>query len=280
MTESLFSYMHTLISKLLLDHMGTFIDMGRGLYLSFATLILCWHGIKVAMGQKGFDFGHFARLILILAGGFGMTYSYRIFAHLIIDQFAVMTDKIGGTAISDLSDKVTIMVSSVAVIPSVGDIWTAIVLFIFHTSMAFVIAAAYAVSVWGMVAQAVVVILGPMFVPFAIIPKLDFLFWSWLKSLMIYSSYQLIAAGVLYVFSKLFVLLVNFDANHSLGSDEFASIWMFAVIACLVTIFGILSIPQLAMHIFSGMGGSNPGRDMISSTVGFAGGQLSQVQVS
>ena len=42
---------------------------------------------------------------------------------------------------------------------------------------------------FGYLALGAVLVIGPILIPFMIVPKLDFLFWSWLKALIKYSFY-------------------------------------------------------------------------------------------
>ena len=43
-------------------------------------------------------------------------------------------------------------------------------------------ASAFAVIAYGYVAAAVCVLIGPIFIPWFIVPKMDWLFWGWLKA--------------------------------------------------------------------------------------------------
>ncbi len=49
-------------------------------------------------------------------------------------------------------------------------------------------AAAFAVIAYGYVASAVCVLIGPIFIPWFIVPKMDWLFWGWLKALSVSAS--------------------------------------------------------------------------------------------
>ena len=55
---------------------------------------------------------------------------------------------------------------------------------------------------FGMIASAVCALVGPIFVPFFIVPKLDFLFWSWFKAFIQYSFIPVIAFAFLMVFER------------------------------------------------------------------------------
>jgi hypothetical protein len=48
------------------------------------------------------------------------------------------------------------------------------------------------VAGFGYLALGAILIIGPILIPFMLVPKLDFLFWSWLKALIKYSFYPVI----------------------------------------------------------------------------------------
>ena len=58
------------------------------------------------------------------------------------------------------------------------------------------------VEVSGLIATAVCGLVGPIFVPFFIVPKLDFLFWGWLKAFLQYSFIPVIAIAFLMIFEQ------------------------------------------------------------------------------
>ena len=57
--------------------------------------------------------------------------------------------------------------------------------------VAFAKAVSMAVIAFGLIASAVCALLGPLFVPFFIVPKLDWLFWGWFKAFIQYRSSRL-----------------------------------------------------------------------------------------
>src|SRR6202007_466600 len=60
-------------------------------------------------------------------------------------------------------------------------------------------AIALVVVAYGCIATAVCVLVGPVFVPFFIIPKLEWLFWGWFRCFLQYAFYEVIAAAVVYI---------------------------------------------------------------------------------
>ena len=59
-----------------------------------------------------------------------------------------------------------------------------------------------AIVAFGLIASAVCGLLGPLFVPFFIVPKLDFLFWGWFKAFLQYSFMPVVAYAYLIVFER------------------------------------------------------------------------------
>src|SRR5207244_8225932 len=108
-----------------------------------------------------------------------------------------------------------------------------------------------AVVAFGLIASAVCALVGPIFVPFFIVPKLDWLFWSWLKAFIQYSFIPVIAFAFLMVFER-FVFqflttippVITEDLYMIYGLQTFVIIGVFVV--------GILLIPSLTNSIFSG----------------------------
>lgn len=57
-------------------------------------------------------------------------------------------------------------------------------------------------------ASAVCVLVGPIFIPFFIMPKMDWLFWGWLKAFIGFSFYQVIASAFIFIFAKVLLGLL------------------------------------------------------------------------
>ena len=55
---------------------------------------------------------------------------------------------------------------------------------------------------FSMIASAVCGLVGPLFVPFFIVPTLEWLFWGWLKAFIQYSFMLVIANAFIFVFEK------------------------------------------------------------------------------
>src|SRR5262249_39343004 len=83
--------------------------------------------------------------------------------------------------------------------------------------------AVFGVIAFGYVAAAVAVLLGPVFIPFFIVPGLEWIFWGWLKSLVQYAFYPVVANAYLFVFGNLVIHFI----------DSFPPPWTAATIALM-----------------------------------------------
>ena len=117
-------------------------------------------------------------------------------------------------------------------------------------------ATVYVVIGWGYIASAVCVILGPVLIPFYLVPDLDWIFHGWLKSFLQYSFYPVVANAVVLVLGR---LLTNYIADHAPpydGAEQWALLFPMLVMIVAFT-FGIFKIPTLVNDIFTGRAGSS-----------------------
>ena len=133
----------------------------------------------------------------------------------------------------------------------------------FHETLTFLViaitlaaveAVAFAVIAYGYVASAVCVLLGPIFIPFFIVPKLDWLFWGWFKAFLGFSFYQVVAAAFIFVFSKVLLGLLAVIGPITL-SNAF-TIMPALLVTLFVCIYGLVKIPELTASILGGRVGT------------------------
>jgi hypothetical protein len=115
-------------------------------------------------------------------------------------------------------------------------------------------AVAFAVIAYGLVASAVCILVGPIFIPWFIVPKLDWLFWGWLKAFIGFSFYQVIASAFIFIFAK--VLLGMLAVIGPITLSNVFTIMPALLITLFVCIFGLFKIPELTGSILGGRSGS------------------------
>ena len=111
-----------------------------------------------------------------------------------------------------------------------------------------------AVVAFGLIASAVCALVGPIFVPFFIVPKLDWLFWSWFKAFIQYSFIPVIAFAFLMVFER-FIFQFLTTLPPGITEDQYMLYGVQAFVIIGVFTVGILMVPSLTNAIFSGGGG-------------------------
>lgn len=256
------------INNLLTQNLGFFDTMGQHLYRSFATILIVWFGVKSALAAAGgkhpFHFDNFAGLVLTISFGFGMInyYSNPIpgigtsFHNLITDEAQFLTSKINQaelqTVIERVSDFETRMDS-----PTWGDILGTLVYAIVIILLSAAQAIAIVVIAYGFIATAVCVLVGPVFIPFFIVPKLEWLFWGWFRCFIQYAFYQVIAAAVVFVIGNLILGILNLQPNGAISTVQLIGWFPVLLITFLASIYVLLSVPALTNHIFSGTSGGS-----------------------
>jgi hypothetical protein len=121
------------------------------------------------------------------------------------------------------------------------------------------LAAAQAIAIvviaYGFVASAVCVLVGPIFVPFFIVPKLEWLFWGWLRCFLQYAFYEVIAAAVVYIIGNLIIGVLTLQGTGTISTLQLVGWFPVLLITFIASIFVLLKVPALTNHIFSGTAG-------------------------
>lgn len=107
----------------------------------------------------------------------------------------------------------------------------------------------YAQYVWGFFSLAVLTVLGPLFIPFMMIPQLDFLFWGWVKGMINGVIYMLTASALYAGTAMLLVAPLQRIAQVPLPSDPGGFIPALVVMAQLLLEY----LPLVVMSMFAAL---------------------------
>ena len=271
MQTDFLQYIFQAINNLLTQNLGFFDAMGQNLFRSFATILVAWFGIKSALasasGRPSFQFDHFASLLLTISFGFAMVNYYSTpipgvgvsFHNLVTNEAQFLSTQIDQaqlqTVVTQVADFESRMDS-----PGWGDILGTAIYVIVTILLAAAQAIAIVVIAYGFIATAVCVLVGPVFVPFFIVPKMEWLFWGWFRCFIQYAFYQVIAAAVVYVIGNLMLGALRLPPAGTLSTVQLIAWFPVLFITFLASIYVLLKIPSLTNHIFSGTaGGSSAG---------------------
>src|SRR5271156_2215605 len=84
--------------------------------------------------------------------------------------------------------------SGPGVVKALMNPYYAIVYVLIQVILAFFSAVVSVIVAYGAISTAVVGLLGPVFIPFLVLDKLEFLFWGWLRAFIGFCFYKVLAA--------------------------------------------------------------------------------------
>ena len=244
-----------------------FLTLGRNLFRGLAVILVAWFGIRAALasaeGGAALPLGQFATLLLTIAFGFTMITYYRApipgigvsFTQLLTDQPIFLARELEVTQVQRLSDRLNELYLSME-LPLLFNVPALVGYFLVALAVTAARVALLAVIAFGLVATGVAVLVGPLFIPFFLVPQLDWLFWGWLKSLLQYAFYQVIAQAFVFVFGS---FLINFlDAFPPPYTVDRLLVGGFHLIFLLFAFtYGLLKVPSLTHSLFSGGAGES-----------------------
>jgi hypothetical protein len=258
------------IVALLTTNEPEFLAIGSRLFTSFAIIMLAWYGIRMmfAGGDTGERIFGFAKLVLLISFGYAMITFYESpipgvgtsFSNLITDQAAYLASIVSARSVQDAQQTLNTLWNAL----EQPDPWSILANLLYWTMLIVIGLAQFAVMFvvsFGMIASAVCALLGPLFIPFFIVPTLEWLFWNWLKAFVQYSFMPVIANAFIFVFERFLSRYVQ-TLPPGLRLEDQLLYGIHAVMILVTFTVGVLLVPSLTNSIFSGRSGESalPGR--------------------
>src|SRR6202050_3861238 len=251
------------ISTLLAAQEPQFLRIGNDLFVSFASILIAWEGIRMMLAwrQAGEHMFDFARLLLVIAFGEAMIVYYGSpipgigisFSNLITDQTAYLASIISAQSIQNAQQSLNTLWNAL----EQPDAWSILANLLYWTMLIVIGLAQFAlmfVVSFSMIASAVCALVGPLFVPFFIVPTLDWLFWNWLKAFIQYSFMLVIANAFIFVFERFLSGFLQ-TLPPGLRLEEQLLYGVHAVMILVTFTVGVLLVPSLTRSIFAGSSG-------------------------
>lgn len=258
------------ITAMLTTYEPEFLRFGYSLFLAFATILIAWEGIGIMLRQRSVGdhmFG-FAKLLVSISFGYSLIVFYESplpgigvsFSNLITDQAHAFANILDARSLELVFDHLDTLWGQFVQ----PDAWSILANLLYWLLLIVVTLAkviSLAIVAFGLIASAVCALLGPIFVPFFIVPKLDWLFWSWFKAFVQYSFIPVVAFAFLMVFER-FIFQYLTTLPPGITEDYYLVYGLQALVIIGVFAVGILLVPSLTSSIFSGRGGESvlPGR--------------------
>jgi hypothetical protein len=261
-------FLYQAINELLTRNLGFFDALGQNLFRMLATIMVAWYGVKSALsaagGRHSVAFDHFASLLLTISFGFAMVNYYSTpipgvgtsFHNLVTDQAQFLANRINETELQTVVDRIGDFEARIDA-PGVADFLGMAIYVIVIVLLAGAQAVSIVVVAYGFIATAVCVLIGPVFVPFFIVPKLEWLFWGWLRCFLQYAFYEVIAAAVVYIIGNLIVGVLTLQGTGTVSTLQLIGWFPVLLITFVASIYVLLKVPALTIHIFSGTAGGS-----------------------
>jgi hypothetical protein len=253
------------ITALLTTYEPEFLRFGYSLFIAFATILIVWQGVRMMLRQDslGDHLFDFARLLLFISFGYALVAFYESpipgigvsFSNLITDQAQTFANILDARSLELVFDHLDQLWQQF-IQPDAWSILANLLYWLLLIVVTLAKVVSLAVVAFGLIASAVCALVGPIFVPFFIVPKLDWLFWSWFKAFIQYSFVPVIALAFLMVFERfIYQYLTTLPAGITEDLYMLYGIQAFVIVG--VFTFGILLVPSLTSSIFSGRGGES-----------------------
>jgi type IV secretory pathway VirB6-like protein len=239
--------------------------LGLRICIALATIMLAWFGVQEALssasGGPGFNLGKFLNFFLLITFAYtmvkfydtslpGVGYSLRGFIN---GGAQYLVSVIGTDSVVNIQNTLNQAQSSSGpgITKALMNPYYAIVYVIIQVLIAVLAAVVSAIIAYGAIASAAIGLLGPLFIPFLVFHKLDFLFWGWLRAFIGFCFYKVLAAAV---FSILGNLLAQYYTQLIGFSDPGNMVTQLPllILLVLVNVYVLFKIPVITQALFSG----------------------------
>ncbi len=263
--QDYFSFIFEGINKILNQHANFFESMGMDLFRSFGLILISWFGIQSALssaeGGPGFSWSRFVLIVQELVLIYTMLAFYTVpipglgisFTHLILDQATAMTSQLNQVRVQEIIETLNVVETNLPY-PSPYELLAILRFIILLGCIMVAQAVTLYVIMFGYVATAVLVLLGPVFIPFLIVPKMDWLFWGWFRAFIQFAFYQVVASAYIFIFGD-FLLQFFAPEARPLSAEEFGYLFVPMVLTLITFILGTIKVPSLTFSLFSGRSG-------------------------
>jgi hypothetical protein len=139
--------------------------------------------------------------------------------------------------------------------PAAVDVIGIILYYCVLGNMALVEAILFAISTLGFIATGVGTLLGPLLVPFLLIPALANKFWKWIDFMFVYAFYRVIASAFVFVWIHVIVGFVQNSIHGNYSISHFLALLVPWLLLQFAFIWSMFQVPHLAHELLGGISG-------------------------
>jgi len=246
--------------------------LGLHICIALATIMLVWFGVQEALasahGGPGFSMGRFLSFFMLITFAYtmvkfydnpipGIGYSFRGFINGGAQYLVSVIGSDSTTSIQNTINQAQ-TANGPGMMKALMNPYYAMVYLVIQVLIAVLAAAVSAIVAYGAVASAVIGLLGPIFIPFLVFDKLEFLFWGWLRAFIGFCFYKVLAAAVLSILAH---LLAAYYTQFVAFSDPGSMVQELPLLILLVfvNIYILFKVPAMTQSLFGGHTGGHDG---------------------
>src|SRR5580692_8432882 len=245
-------------------------SLGLHMVLSLATIMMVWFGVQEALasaqGGPGFNMAKFLNFFLLLTFAYcfvkfydgsipGIGYSLKSF---ISGGTSSLVDYIGNDSTQEVQTTIHNALAKVGTMsPSLTEPYTLLCTYTVQIILSILTALIAVIIAYGAIGATIIGLLGPVFIPWMVFDKTDFLFWGWLKAFLGFEFYKVVAAATMSVISHLLISYLTSGAMNVNDSKVLVTVMPGLLMLCLVACFVLFKIPTMTASLFSGHTGGH-----------------------
>lgn len=193
-------------------------SLGIHMVIALATIMLVWFGVQEALasaqGGPGFNLAKFISFFMLITFAYcfvkfydgsipGIGYSLKGF---ISGGTSSLVDYIGHDSSQEVQDTIHTALGKIGSLsPSFTEPYTLLCSFTIQLVLSILTGLIAVIIAYGAIGATVMGILGPVFIPWMVFDKTEFLFWGWLRAFLGFEFYKVVAAATMSVVSHLLI---------------------------------------------------------------------------
>jgi hypothetical protein len=239
--------------------------LGLHMVLSLATIMLAWFGVQEALasahGGAGFSVGRFLSFFVLITFAYcfvkfydgnipGIGYSLKGF---VSGGTSSLVNYIGTDSTQEVQNTIHAALNKIGTLsPSFTEPYTLLCSFTVQVVLSILTALIGVIIAYGAIGATIIGLVGPVFIPWMVFDKTEFLFWGWLKAFVGFEFYKVVAAATMSVMSHLLITYLTSGAMQADSASHLIYLMPGLLILCFVTGFVLFKIPTMTATLFSG----------------------------
>jgi len=247
--------------------------LGLHMVIALATIVLAWFGVQEALasaqGGPGFSIAKFVSFFVLITFAYcfvrfydssipGIGYSLKSF---ISGGTSTLVDYIGNDSTQEVQNTIHQALGKIGSLsPAFTEPYTLLCTFTVQLVLSVLAGLISVILAYGAIGATVIGILGPVFIPWMVFDKTDFLFWGWLKAFLGFEFYKVVAAATMSVMSHLLINYLTSGAMNVDAPQRLIIVMPGLLMLCFIAGFVLFKIPTMTASLFSGhVGGHSSG---------------------